>query len=131
MTPELVLYEKLKYHVKVGPDGRRSYYNGAGQLHRDDGPAIIDSDGVEYWFQNDKQHRVGGPAVVHPAVLNFGCNTTCYTVKMALRLNMQMATKSGGSTAKVTLSRNIKHSSNYRNTHAYSSRTIQCTEISY
>ena len=71
MTPELVLYEKLKYHVKVGPDGRRSYYNGAGQLHRDDGPAIIDSDGVEYWFQNDKQHRVGGPAIVHPCGTEF------------------------------------------------------------
>src|SRR5579859_1318803 len=38
------------------------WYNPDGQLHRVDGPAVVD-DGDKYWYQNDKLHRLGGPAV--------------------------------------------------------------------
>jgi hypothetical protein len=31
-------------------------------IHREDGPAIIFDDGGLCWIQNDKDHRVGGPA---------------------------------------------------------------------
>ena len=34
------------------------------QLHRTDGPAVIDDYG-EAWYQNGQQHRVDGPAAIH------------------------------------------------------------------
>ena len=34
-----------------------------GKLHREDGPAIEDSDGDKYWYLNDKLHREDGPAI--------------------------------------------------------------------
>ena len=33
------VFEALKYHVEVDGFGTRRYYNSAGQLHREDGPA--------------------------------------------------------------------------------------------
>ena len=33
-----------------------------GELHRDDGPAIIDADGSQFWYQHGKLHRDDGPA---------------------------------------------------------------------
>ncbi len=35
-----------------------------GELHRDDGPAVIDADGAQYWYQHGKRHREDGPAVI-------------------------------------------------------------------
>jgi hypothetical protein len=35
-------------------------------LHREDGPAAIDSNGAEYWFFEGKRHRIDGPAVTCP-----------------------------------------------------------------
>ena len=35
-----------------------------GLRHREDGPAIIDSDGTEYWCVNDNFHREDGPAII-------------------------------------------------------------------
>ena len=37
-----------------------------GDLHRDDGPALIEPDGTQRWFQRGKLHREDGPAVVMP-----------------------------------------------------------------
>jgi hypothetical protein len=34
-----------------------------GQLHREDGPAVIYKDGSRRWYQNDQLHRTDGPAV--------------------------------------------------------------------
>jgi hypothetical protein len=39
------------------------YYNEQGQLHREDGPAIIFSNGRKQWWINGKLHRVDGPAI--------------------------------------------------------------------
>ena len=49
-------------HV-VDPDGTQSWWTN-GKLHREDGPAKINSDGSEYWFKNDIPHREDGPAVI-------------------------------------------------------------------
>ena len=35
-------------------------------LHREDGPAIIYSDGTKKWFLKGKLHRKGGPAIEYP-----------------------------------------------------------------
>ena len=36
-----------------------------GQIHREDGPAIIARDGSREWFFRGRHHREGGPAVEH------------------------------------------------------------------
>ena len=48
------------YNSKTGLT--KWYLNG--QLHREDGPAIIDKDGNQYWYLNGKKHRINGPAVI-------------------------------------------------------------------
>lgn len=37
------------------------------QYHRENGPAVIHSDGTQEWWQNGKLHREDGPAIgLHP-----------------------------------------------------------------
>ena len=65
MTTLAELYSALKYRVEVGPDtGTRRYYNAAGQLHRDEGPAVVRVDGTSLWYQSGVLHRTNGPATV-------------------------------------------------------------------
>ena len=67
MTTEAELFETLKYHVDVSPrTGTRRYYNSKGQLHREEGPAVVFSGGSCEWWQNDLRHRTDGPAVEWP-----------------------------------------------------------------
>ena len=41
------------------------HYNNAGQLHRDDGPAVVTSEGDQNWYQNGELHRNdGGPSYI-------------------------------------------------------------------
>ena len=49
--------------VKVMFPSMAVYKNG--QLHRDDGPAVIDEDGYKAWFKNGNLHRVDGPAIIY------------------------------------------------------------------
>ena len=58
------VFEALKYNIVVTANGTRKYYNSAGELHREDGPAVIWTDGTYAWFQNGLRHRINGPAVV-------------------------------------------------------------------
>ncbi len=46
------------------PKNKR-YYNDQGQRHREDGPAIMFSNGDMSYFQNGLRHRTDGPAVVY------------------------------------------------------------------
>ena len=57
------VYMALKYRVKVDKHGTRYYFNSAGQLHREEGPAVILTDGPQVWYQNSLRHRTDGPAV--------------------------------------------------------------------
>lgn len=43
----------------------KSWYK-HGVLHRENGPAVVESDGVEEWLYNGKHHRIGGPAIITP-----------------------------------------------------------------
>jgi hypothetical protein len=42
-------------------DGTKFYYE-LGDLHRENGPAVIRADGSETWYIRNKKHRLGGPA---------------------------------------------------------------------
>ena len=87
MPSDKELFAKLRYRRSVQPDGSVEYYNEAGLLHREDGPAIIyasgskhwcingqlhreddpaieSSSGDRYWYRNGKLHREGGPAFI-------------------------------------------------------------------
>ena len=77
MTTEAELFETLKYRVGVDRHGTRRYRNAAGQLHREDGPAIIFPNGTGVWYQNGLRHRVDGPAVVYPNSQKFWFTEDC------------------------------------------------------
>ena len=64
MTSVAELYSALKYRVEVDEHGNRRYYNALGQLHCEEGPAVIWHNGDCDWYYNGQLHRVGGPAVV-------------------------------------------------------------------
>lgn len=64
MPTEAELFDALRHRIAVCQrTGIRRYYNHSGQLHREDGPAVIWRDGSEAWFHNGKLHRTTGPAV--------------------------------------------------------------------
>ena len=64
MTTNAELYEALALRIEVDRDGTCKYFNSAGELHRDNGPAVEYKSGSRAWFQNGKLHRTDGPAVV-------------------------------------------------------------------
>ena len=47
-------FANLAYGVqlKIDEEGNRRWTNFRGQLHREDGPAIIYADGVAFWYRN-------------------------------------------------------------------------------
>jgi hypothetical protein len=47
-------------------DGSKFWLNSKGQIHRDDGPAIIGAHGYQAWMQNGEWHREDGPARTWP-----------------------------------------------------------------
>jgi len=54
----------IEYTVKVFDNGDRIWYLN-GKIHREDGPAVEQSNGTLKWFLNGKRHREDGPAVEH------------------------------------------------------------------
>ena len=55
----------IEYTVKVYSNGDKYWYLND-ELHREDGPAIEDSDGDKSWYLNGKLHREDGPAIEDP-----------------------------------------------------------------
>lgn len=52
--------------IKTSDAFGHTQYTVNGHLHREDGPAVVNSDGGEAWYRNGKLHREGGPAVTWP-----------------------------------------------------------------
>ena len=44
----------IEYTVKVSPEGSKYWFLN-GKLHREDGPAIEDSNDTKWWYLNDQQ----------------------------------------------------------------------------
>jgi len=52
--------------IEVDEVGTSRWYRN-GQLHREDGPAVVESDGTGIrWFRNGELHREDGPAFIDP-----------------------------------------------------------------
>ena len=64
MITDSAVFDTLKYRVEVDDVGTRRYYNSAGDLHRDEGPAVEFVDKSERWFQDGLCHRDNGPAFI-------------------------------------------------------------------
>ena len=62
---EVEVFEALKYRIEVDKWGTRRYYDNANELHRTDGPAVTDTIGNQWWWQNGKRHRIDGAAIVY------------------------------------------------------------------
>lgn len=48
----------------VDKDGNKFWSNAAGKLHREDGPAVIFSNGHQAWWRDGNLHRTDGPAII-------------------------------------------------------------------
>lgn len=62
--------------VMVSTAGETRYFNSRGELHREDGPAVIDKRGNEQWFQEGLLHREDGPAVIELVYFDPGYGQT-------------------------------------------------------
>ena len=49
--------------MRKTPDGTTEWRNEAGDLHREDGPAVIYPHGRREWWRNGRRHRDDGPAI--------------------------------------------------------------------
>ena len=54
-----------KYYVTVDEEGNTRWHKDAKckVLHRENGPAIVCTNGHKEWWQNGQRHRIDGPAI--------------------------------------------------------------------
>ena len=67
-SDSISIYKNNKLHRDDGPaviysDGSKEWYKN-GKLHRDNGPAIMNNNGYIAWYKNNKLHRDDGPAII-------------------------------------------------------------------
>lgn len=65
----IISFKNGEVHLDNGPaivwkNGQRDWFLN-GKRHRIDGPAVIEPNGKTEWWVNDKRHREDGPAFVH------------------------------------------------------------------
>jgi hypothetical protein len=55
----------MNVYTKTNDNGTKFYYKDKKKtiLHREDGPAVVYSDGDKSWYLNGKRHRMDGPAI--------------------------------------------------------------------
>jgi hypothetical protein len=58
------IHRMIEYTVKVHTNGDKHWYLND-ERHREDGPAVENSDGGKSWWLNGKLHREDGPAIEH------------------------------------------------------------------
>ena len=64
---------------KINIYGDKCWYK-EGQLHREDGPAIEDVNGIKYWYKEGKLHRLNGPAIEFASGPNIGIKKVSFIV---------------------------------------------------
>lgn len=60
------MHKKSLLNTPHGEPVVRDEYLEDGLLHREDGPAVVCSDGLEAWYRHGLLHREDGPAVADP-----------------------------------------------------------------
>lgn len=61
LLSNISLAQSSSYKIVVD-EIRTIYVDSLGQLHREDGPAVIEKNGHKEWYKNGKRHREDGPA---------------------------------------------------------------------
>jgi len=56
--------KKSKQIVRTVDQFGNIIYTKDGELHREDGPAVIRTDGSQSWYKDGELHREDGPAVI-------------------------------------------------------------------
>jgi hypothetical protein len=69
ISSQEVYYRKMvgKYILFNDGEFRKEWKNKFGQLHREDGPAVICADGFIEYYWNERLHREDGPAIITPS----------------------------------------------------------------
>ena len=68
-----------EYTVKVFKSGYVKWILN-GTLHREDGPAVVNSEGDKAWYLNGKRHREDGPAIEYSnGCCSWYLDGFCYT----------------------------------------------------
>ena len=52
----------MKSKCYIYQNGTKVWKNYKREYHREDGPAVIYTYGLQVWYKNDKLHRLNGPA---------------------------------------------------------------------
>ncbi|RTK95513.1 MAG: hypothetical protein EKK64_06740 [Neisseriaceae bacterium] len=55
----------FRYNFVEQENGTKEYYNSKNSLHKENGPAVIYSNGDEEWWFLGRKHRIDGPAVIY------------------------------------------------------------------
>ena len=71
------------YHSPRGEEVTRTDYTEEGRLHREDGPAIICSDGLVAWYREGRLHREDGPAICCEGYQGWFLNGICQRAEFA------------------------------------------------
>ncbi len=58
---------KLINKSEIVSDASGTSYRFRGKLHREDGPAVEQSNGAKEWYKHGKRHRIDGPAIEYPS----------------------------------------------------------------
>ena len=60
-----------KSKMEITSAGDKTWRNAQGQLHNEEGPAVIWADGTKFWYINNGFHREDGPARIYFNGRNF------------------------------------------------------------
>jgi hypothetical protein len=63
MDLQLYMQTEHKLGIKTYAEGTQIWFQ-SGRQHRVGGPAVIHADGSQEWFQNGRLHRLDGPAII-------------------------------------------------------------------
>ena len=96
---EQEVFNALKYRVEVAKDGTRRYYNNAGELHRDDGPAIEYPTAAKAGAKMENYIAPTDQLLSGPMAPRNGVKMANATALMGLPLSGQAGVKTGTSMA--------------------------------
>jgi len=63
MLEKIINLDKYDY-PEINSNGDKVWYNSEGELHRENGPAVICPNAYTVYWVNGKIHRLDGPAVI-------------------------------------------------------------------
>ena len=63
MIDKIITLDRHDY-PEINSNGTKRWFNSEGKIHRENGPAVIWTDGTVCYYQDGKRHREDGPAII-------------------------------------------------------------------